>query len=157
MSASRRCPYCQDLFLPSAYRPKQSVCSKPTCQRHRRTDYHRKKLAADPLYRQSVRESQRQWWEEHPEYQKQHRQKNPQQVENNRKCQRQRDQRRRLDNLVRNNLAVDLKHSVSEIWLLGPKLGNLDRNILASTQVLIFLPLDLKARGARLGLTGTSL
>jgi hypothetical protein len=64
-------------------------------------------------------------------------------VENNRKRQRQRDQRRRLGNLVRNNLAIDLKRSVSEIWLLKPK-GDLDRNILASTQVLIFPAVDTK-------------
>ena len=144
MNAAHRCPYCQDSFLPCVYRPQQTVCSKPACQRQRRQDYHRKKLATDPVYRQSVRESQKQWWEEHPEYQKHHREKNPQQVENNRKRQRQRDQRRRLGNLVRNNLAVDLKRSVSEIWLLGSKLGDLDRNILASTQVLIFPSVDPK-------------
>jgi hypothetical protein len=58
-------------------------------------------------------------------------------VENNRKRQRQRDRKRRLQRLVRNNLALDLKHSASEVWLLGPKLHDLDRNDLASAQVLI--------------------
>jgi hypothetical protein len=32
---------------------------------------------------------------------------------------------------------LDLKHSASEVWLLGPKVRNLDRNNLASAQVLI--------------------
>src|SRR5438874_12030672 len=36
--------------------------------------------------------------------------------------------RRRIRHLVRNNLALDLKHSASEIWLLGPKLHDLDKN-----------------------------
>jgi hypothetical protein len=58
-------------------------------------------------------------------------------VENNRERQRQRDQRRRLQHLVRNNLALDLKHSASEVWLLGPKLHDLDKNNLAFAQVLI--------------------
>jgi hypothetical protein len=58
-------------------------------------------------------------------------------VENNRERQRQRDQKRRLQHLVRNNLALDLKHSASEVRLLGPKLHHLDRNNLASAQVLI--------------------
>jgi hypothetical protein len=40
-------------------------------------------------------------------------------VENNRQRQRQRDQKRRLRHLVRNNLAFDLKRSSSEVWLLG--------------------------------------
>ena len=91
----------------------------------------------DPVYRQVVRESQKQWWDEHPHYQKQRRQQNPLLVENNRQRQRQRDQRRRMQRFVRNNLALDLKHSASEVWLLGPKLRDLDRNNLASAQVLI--------------------
>jgi hypothetical protein len=134
---SRGCPYCQSSFLPSVYRPQQSVCGRPECQRRRRSDYHRKKLAIDAEYFQVVRDSQKQWWDEHPDYQKQHRQKNPQVLENNRQGQRQRDQKRRLRRLVRNNLALDLKHSASEVWLLGPKVRNLDRNNLASAQVLI--------------------
>jgi len=137
LSKTRRCPYCQCSFLPSIYRPQQVVCSQAECQRRRRTDYHRKKLATDPEYRQAVRDSQKQWWDEHPEYQKQRRQANPKLVENNRQRQRQRDQKRRLQQLVRNNLAFDLKHSASEVWLLGPKLHDLDKNNLASAQVLI--------------------
>jgi len=115
------------------------VCSQPTCQRRRRTVYHRKKLATDAEYHQVALESQKQWREEHPDYQKQWRRQNAQQVENNRERQRQRDQKRRLRQrlLDKNNLALDLKHSASEVWLLGPKLCNLDKNNLASAQVLI--------------------
>jgi hypothetical protein len=139
LSQSRRCPYCHSSFLPSAYRPQQSVCSQPECQRRRRTDYHRKKLATDAEYHQVALESQKQWREEHPDYQKQWRRQNPQAVESNRQRQRQRDQKRRLGRLVldKNNLALDLKHSASEVWLWGPKLCNLDKNNLASAQVLI--------------------
>jgi hypothetical protein len=93
----------------------------------------------DTEYHQVALESQKQWREEHPDYQKQWRQQNPQRVENNRERQRQRDQKRRLRRrlLDKNNLALDLKRSVSEVWLLGPKLCNLDKNNLASAQVLI--------------------
>jgi hypothetical protein len=62
LSAPRCCPYCQRIFVPSIYRPQQAVCSPPSCQRRRRADYHRKKLVADAVYRQVVRESQQQWW-----------------------------------------------------------------------------------------------
>ena len=85
-----------------------------------------------------VRDSQKQWWDEHPGYQKQHRQQNPKLVESNRHRQRLRDQKRRVESLVRNNLALDVKHFTSEVWLLGPKVRDLDRNNLASAQVLIF-------------------
>ena len=139
MSQRRRCRYCQSSFLPSVFRPQQVVCSKPECQRRRRTDYHRKKIAADAEYHQVSWESQKQWREEHPDYQKQRRRQNPQLVENNRERQRQRDQKRRLRRrlLDKNNLALDLKHSASEVWLLGPKLCDLDKNNLASAQILI--------------------
>jgi hypothetical protein len=87
LSKFRRCPYCQSSFLPSIYRPQQVVCSQPECQRRRRADYHRKKLATDSEYRQVVRDSQKQWWGEHPHYQKQRRQENPKLVESNRQRQ----------------------------------------------------------------------
>ena len=137
MSKTRRCPYCHCSFAFSAYRPQQLVCSRSECQRLRRADYHRRKLAADTEYHQVALDSQKQWRDEHPDYQKQRRRQNPQVVENNRQRQRQRDQKRRLGRLVKNNLALDLKRSASEVWLLGPKLHHLVKNNLASAQVLI--------------------
>ena len=143
MSKARRCPYCQCSFLSSVYRPQQVVCGQPECQRRRRADYHRRKLASDPEYHQVVLESQKQWRDEHPDYQKQRRRQNPYVVENNRQRQRQRDQKRRLGRLVKNNVALDLKRSASEVWLLGPQLHHLDKNNLASAQVLILPSLSL--------------
>jgi hypothetical protein len=122
------------------YRPQQEVCGEAKCQRQRRTDYHRKKIANDPEYHQVVLDSQKKWRDRHPDYDQQRRQANPKLVETNRERQRQRDQKRRLQRLAKNNLALDLKHSASEVWLLGPKLRDLDKNNLASAQVLI-LPL----------------
>jgi CRISPR/Cas system-associated endonuclease/helicase Cas3 len=115
------------------------VCGDSDCQSRRRTDYHRKKLATDPEYRQVVRESQKQWCDEHPEYQKKRRREHPELVENNRQRQRQRDQKRRLRQLLldKNNVAFDLKRSASEVWLVGTPLRDLDKNNLASGQVLI--------------------
>jgi hypothetical protein len=140
LSKTRCCPYCQRSFLPSLYRPQQEVCNQPECQRRRRVEYHRKKIANDSEYHQVVLESQKKWRAQHPDYDKQRRHANPKLVENNRERQRHRDQKRRLQRLAKNNLALDLKHSASEVWLLGPKLRNLDKNNLASAQVLI-LPL----------------
>lgn len=147
MSKARRCPHCERVFLPSAYRPQQVVCSQAECQRRRRAEYHRQKLRTDPEYRQVVRDSQKQWWDEHPDYQKQRRQQNPKLVESNRQQQRQRDQKRRVEHLVRNNLALNLKQSASEVWLLGPKVRDLDRNTLASAQVLILPSLGRPSAG----------
>jgi hypothetical protein len=137
VSESRSCLYCQSAFVPSRYRPQQGVCSRPDCQRRRRADSRRRQLTRDAVYRQVVRDSQKQWWDEHPDYQRRRRKANPGVVERNREQQHLRDQKRRLRMLVRNNLALDLKHSVSEVWLVGPQVHRLVRNNLASAQVLV--------------------
>jgi hypothetical protein len=141
LSTPHCCPHCQRWFVPSPYRPQQVVCSAPACQRQRRAAYHRKKLATDPIYRQVVRDSQRQWWDEHPGYQKQRRRQHPEVVAANRQRQRQRDQKRRMQRLVRNNVALDLKASAAGIWLLTPPGSDLVRNNVACAQVVIFPPL----------------
>ena len=133
----RRCPYCQQLFQPARYHPQQLVCSQSACQRRRRREYHREKIGSDPLYAQVVRESQKQWRDEHPHYQKQYRQTHPEAVELNRQRQHQRDQRQRLQRLVKNNLALNLKRSLAEVWLLGPAADDLVKNNLADSQLLI--------------------
>lgn len=134
----RRCPYCQQAFQPARYHPQQVVCSQPPCQRQRRRDYQRRKIASDPVYRQVCLDSSQKWRRAHPDYWMQYRQHHPEQVERNRQRQQRRDQKRRLVNLANNNLAVDLKHSAAEIWLLGPAARQLANNILAPCQVMIF-------------------
>lgn len=134
----RRCPYCQQVFKSTLYHPQQRVCSLPACQRQRRRDYHRQKIASDPVYRQVCLESPRKWRQAHPGYWEKYRATHPQQVERNRRRQWHRDQKRRLVNLANNNLAFDLKHSAAEVWLLGPTARRLANNNVAPCQVLIF-------------------
>lgn len=134
----RCCRYCQQTFQPSKYRPQQSVCGATECQRLRCADYHRQKMSADDDYAQVVRDSQRKWRGAHPNYQQQYREQHPEVVEQNRQKQRQRDRKRRVQNLVKNNVALDLKHCAAEVWLVGPAALDLDKNNLASAQLLIF-------------------
>jgi len=101
----RRCCYCQQVFQPSCYHPRQAVCSQLSCQRQRQRDYHRDKIASDPIYRQVCLDSPRKWRQAHPAYWKHYRRDHPQQVQRNRQQQKLRDQRRRLVNLANNNLA----------------------------------------------------
>jgi len=140
MLPSRRCRYCQQIFQPSNYCPKQSVCSKPECQRCRKSEYHRQKVQTDSEYAEIVRDSQKKWREAHPEYSKQYRQTHPETVECNRRQQQRRDQQGRIQNLAKNNLALDLKGSVSEVWFVGPGVKDLAKNNLASAKVFIYQP-----------------
>lgn len=137
----RRCRYCERSFRPSKYQPGQSVCSKPDCQRRRRADYHRHKIATDPLYRQVYLDSSQKWRSRNPDYWRRYRQRQPAAVERNRQQQRVRDQKRRLRDLANNNSAFDLKRSASEIWLLGAGLEQLANNNSVAAQVWVLEPL----------------
>ena len=133
----RHCRYCQQLFQLSRYHPHQLVCSRTDCQGQRRREYHRRKLHTDAEYHQVCRDSQQKWRTSHPDYPQQYRQTHPESVQRNRQGQRRRDRQRHLRNLVKNNLALDLKHSAAEVWLLGPQAQDLAKNNLAFSQVLI--------------------
>ena len=63
-------------------------------------------------------------------------------MERNRDRQKLRDRRRRIQLLAKNNLALDLKHSAAEVWLVGSGVKDLAKNNLGSTQVFIFQQLD---------------
>ena len=141
----RCCRYCDQSFEASKFHSQQNVCSQPECQRRRRTEYHRRRIAADPEYAEVVRDSRRKWRERHPGYQKTYRQTHPAVVERNRDSQRRRDARRRVQFLVKNNLALDLKRCTAEAWLVGPVVEDLVKNNLAPCQMFIFHPLAAAA------------
>ena len=134
------CRYCQQSSQPSQFRPDQRVCSQPHCQRRRRAEYHRHKLENDPEYTQVVRDSRQKWRQAHPEYQKNYWRTHPRQAQRNRERQRQRDCQRHLQNLVKNNLALDLKRTDAEVYLFGPAAADLVKNNLAHSKLLIFQP-----------------
>ncbi|MCZ2077727.1 MAG: hypothetical protein LC130_22310 [Bryobacterales bacterium] len=88
----RVCRYCQRSFQLSKFQPPQAACSDPDCQRRRRNDYHRRKIATDSVYRQGCLESAQQWRAEHPGDWAQLLKRNPTRAERNRQHQQQRDE-----------------------------------------------------------------
>jgi hypothetical protein len=137
----RQCRYCERSFQPSKFQPEQSVCGDPACQRRRRADYHRQKIAADREYRQGCLDSAQKWRSRNPDYWRRYREQHPEAAERNRQRQHVRDQKQRLLDLANNNSAFDLKRSAAEIWLLGSGLRNLANNNSAPAQVWILEPL----------------
>ena len=133
----RSCPYCLQSFQPSKCRPGQVVCSRSECQRRRRTDYHRRKVAEDAGYAERCRGSSRKWPKQHPDYWDQYRQAHPVSEARNRDQQRARDRKRHLLNLANNTLARDLKHSAAEVWLVGAGADHLANNTSAPGQVWV--------------------
>ena len=92
----RTCPFCRESFSRSPYRLQQRVCSKPDCQRQRKSRDHRRRYRHDSGYRDDCRRSRQQWREDHPTYHRQYRQAHPEQVRQNREKQKPRDRLRRL-------------------------------------------------------------
>ena len=133
----RCCRYCEKIFRPSKFQPRQAVCGKAECQQKRRADYHRVKIASDPEYREGCRDSPRKWRARTPGYWKQYRDKNPAAVERNRQRQRLRDQKRKLCNLANNTSAPDLKYSAAKVWLIGSGAAHLANNNSAPAQVWV--------------------
>lgn len=113
------------------------MCSAAPCQQKRRSQSRQRQLAGDPIYRRVCLDSAQKWRARHPGYWKQYRVVKPQTVEQNRRQQRQRDLRQRLTHLANNNSALDLKSSVSGVWILGPAAEDLANNNLASANVFI--------------------
>ena len=106
------------------------------------SDYHRERIHNDSAYAGDVRASQKKWRQSNPDYWKRYRGKHPEVAGRNRQGQQRRDQKRRLLNLAKNNLALDLKHEASEVWLLGPGVKDLAKNNLASAKVFIYQPIQ---------------
>ena len=142
---ARRCRYCQQCFQPSQSHPDQVVCSRPECQRHRRADYRRHKLASDPVYAEKCRQSARQWRKQHPDYWDQYRQAHPDSVDRNRDQQQGRDRKRHLTNLANNTPASELRRCPGTVWLLGAGLHDLANNTLAPAQLWILEALPRQA------------
>jgi hypothetical protein len=133
----RRCRYCQQVFQPSKFQRRQTVCGEAGCQRKRRTDYHREKIAADPEYREVCRDSPRKWRARHPGYWKQYRENRPEAAEHNRRQQKLQDRKRRLCDLANNTSALDLKHSAAQVWLVGSGAAHLANNNSAPAQIWV--------------------
>jgi len=144
----RRCRFCQNTFQPSKYQLRQTVCSEPSCQRQRRSEYRQRKLSADAEYRQVCRDSSRKWRAAHPGYWRQYREQNPAAVYRNREQQQSRDHKRRLRHLANNPSAWDLKRSAASIWLLDSGAENLANNNPASAQVWIIETLPPRKEAA---------
>ena len=114
------CRYCIHKFRPSRYHPDQKVCSSGDCQRRRRTDYHRKKLVEDPVYREQCRDSQKKWREKNPHYMKRYWADRRAGGRLNAKKSNLTSELRQLLKMVKNNSAVDLRSLDASIWLVSP-------------------------------------
>jgi hypothetical protein len=147
----RVCPHCKQEFSPNRFHPEQVVCSFPPCQRQRRTEYHRKKIAADPDYRQLCANSRTYWKEKNPDYLKQHRtqRKNANIVAD--KNGSAIEELLRLfghikNTSARNTSALTVTRCLVEMFWVAPADASVATNNLATAKVIVFQG-DLKSAG----------
>ncbi len=92
------CAGCCAFFVP---RNKcQIFCSKPDCQRVRKTLWQKQKLATDPEYKEGQRLSQKKWLQNNLDYWKGYRHRNPEKNDRNRSLQKIRNMKIRQDRAV---------------------------------------------------------
>ena len=127
----KTCAYCNQSFHPSRFHPEQTVCASPDCQRRRRADYHKGKLASDPEYLEQCRLSQKKWREENPDYMKNYlvnrRTPKPPSAHDSGVVK----ELQRLLDLAKNNRVSDLKSSHATILLVCPEEADGQKNTLA--------------------------
>ena len=87
----RICKHCRQSFLPHPSVPNQQYCGKIECQRSRRRQKQKDRLANDQDYRENQLAAQKAWRERNPEYMPEYRKNSPKYVEKNRVQQRERN------------------------------------------------------------------
>lgn len=130
----RRCKNtdCRCLFVVSPRHPKQRYCSKKTCQRVRKTQWQRERIANDEAYRENKADSQERWVAKKPWYWKEYREKHPGYTKRNREKQKIRDLSKRdsrtetsiLKNLAKMDASNTEKDMISGIYTLIPSPDN---------------------------------
>lgn len=89
-------PDCRCQFTPRTQTPNQQYCSSKLCQRARKAAWQKQKLKTDEDYRANQRHAQEAWRQKNPGYWQKWRQCHPEYVENNRKKQLERNNKRAL-------------------------------------------------------------
>ena len=91
----KTCLCCKRQLISHPAVANQRYCSDPECQRVRKRNWQKEKLAKDPDYRANQAEAQQQWRSRNRGYWREYRRKHPAYTEANRIRQRERNRRRR--------------------------------------------------------------
>ena len=86
-----KCRHCGRWFVVTSRHPGQKYCCRKGCQKARKNDWQRRKLASDEDYQLNQSDCRANWAEKNPGYWKQYREKHPKYVQRNREKQRERN------------------------------------------------------------------
>ena len=110
------CFHCGEYFPPSPRHKDQKYCKKPVCQRAKKAEWQRNKMATDPVYKADQKQSHYEWLRATPNYWKDYRKRNPEKAERNRILQIIRNRRRRKcqDSVAKMDASVIAKMDASK-------------------------------------------
>jgi hypothetical protein len=148
----KRCLCCQRRLIPHLAVANQRYCSDPGCQKARKRNWQKEKLARDPDYRANQAEAQRQWRSRNRDYWREYRSRNPGYAEKNRMGQRERNRRRRsgagiakMDELKGKTVIRSGRYRL--VPLCNPGIAKMDE---------LIVELGVIPQGCRLGVEGSS-
>jgi hypothetical protein len=123
MNRKLRCAHCHCLCVPNPRVKTQRYCSNRVCQRARKAQWQRDKLASDPDYRANQKDCQRNWQHQNPHYWRYYRRRRADYRERNRLLQQHRDQKRRLRPLAKMDASVPVSFVKPGIYHIIPATG----------------------------------
>lgn len=123
MNRTIRCAHCRCLFVPNPRAKTQRFCAHKACQRARKAQWQREKMATDPDYRGNQRDCQHRWQHQHPQYWREYRQQHAAYRARNRLLQQHRDHKRRLRPLAKMDVFEAVTSIQPGIYHLIPAVG----------------------------------
>ena len=130
MQKRKRCRNedCRELFTPCPQVPNQEYCSKKECQRARKREWNRNKLATDKNYRENRKDAQKRWRKKNSGYWKKYRACREDYAQKNRLQQVARNQKRQQCALgtciAKTDECVEKNNVVTGIYRLIPIRGD---------------------------------
>src|SRR5207248_1524532 len=120
MNRTIRCAHCQCLVLPNPRVKTQRFCANKACQRARKAQWQREKMATDPDYQANQRDAQQAWQHRHPGYWRQYRLRRAAYRERNRLLQTHRDHKRRATPLAKMDASASVTFVKPGVYHLIP-------------------------------------
>lgn len=115
----KQCLACGQSFQPRPQVPLQTYCSAPSCQQHRKRQWHRNKMQTDSDYQENQQRAQQSWIERNPDYWRQYRESHPKYVDRNRTLQRTRNAKAKNNRVAKMDASTPAKLLPSGIYRLS--------------------------------------
>jgi hypothetical protein len=123
MPRKSRCAHCRRRFVPHPRVKTQRFCANKACQRARKAQWQREKMATDPDYQANQRDAQQAWQHRHPGYWRQYRLRRAAYRERNRLLQTHRDHKRRATPLAKMDASASVTFVKPGVYHLIPAVG----------------------------------